>query len=168
MSVWVEINKFWIFLGIISSRSTWACELKYHTKADKAAWKQVTLHVSVWVEIQTRGLFRERLGVTLHVSVWVEIERSFFATISIRSRSTWACELKYNLRYRHMESGRHAPRERVSWNANSLPKLLAVICHAPRERVSWNLQGHATASNWNCHAPRERVSWNHVCAKSQL
>ena len=46
------------------------------------------------------------IQVTLHVSVWVEIQLSV--------KMSGAVE-------------RHAPRERVSWNANSLPKLLAVI-----------------------------------------
>ena len=33
----------------------------------------VTLHVSVWVEIDFSDAERQEHGVTLHVSVWVEI-----------------------------------------------------------------------------------------------
>ena len=76
----------------------------------------VTLHVSVWVEIngiygkgtekasrstwacelkyavceqEIKGYF-----VTLHVSVWVEIFELYVCRNGIGSRSTWACELK--------------------------------------------------------------------------
>ena len=60
-----------------------------------ASQKHVTLHVSVWVEmpmIIDKATFDE---VTLHVSVWVEISDILDATIFLKSRSTWACELKY-------------------------------------------------------------------------
>ena len=79
----------------------------------------VTLHVSVWVEIQkfvaNSWLFsshapRERVSwnvntifvifiypVTLHVSVWVEISlNAWERTKGAESRSTWACELKFD------------------------------------------------------------------------
>ena len=76
----------------------------------------VTLHVSVWVEINKGNLKadvekshapRERVswnkaigamdnngGVTLHVSVWVEIQPLPNLHRLSASRSTWACELK--------------------------------------------------------------------------
>ena len=76
----------------------------------------VTLHVSVWVEISKILKIPIHTGVTLHVSVWVEIRQSFRWKFHSESRSTWACELKFN---GNMVSGiyvRHAPRERVSWN----------------------------------------------------
>ena len=120
------------------SRSTWACELKLdtlhlfsrtkssHAPRERVSWNvddssidaytDVTLHVSVWVEIQDHQVSRLHFEVTLHVSVWVEIVRAFkemaddFVTLHVsvwveilflpvnfqyqQSRSTWACELK--------------------------------------------------------------------------
>ena len=54
--------------------------------------------------------------VTLHVSVWVEIPWNFIVTWSAKSRSTWACELKYFSERQKQDLFCHAPRERVSWN----------------------------------------------------
>ena len=56
----------------------------------------VTLHVSVWVEIHYRSPHNHQFQVTLHVSVWVEIDSTAIAYYSFTSRSTWACELKWN------------------------------------------------------------------------
>ena len=78
------------------SRSTWACELKCcfkslhiivccHAPRERVSWNRpknqsvinppVTLHVSVWVEIDG-GLSADISAVvTLHVSVWVEIRQ---------------------------------------------------------------------------------------------
>ena len=76
------------------SRSTWACELKYscylrnsyrfcHAPRERVSWNifyfkwcinlAVTLHVSVWVEIEIQARTCPYVLVTLHVSVWVEI-----------------------------------------------------------------------------------------------
>ena len=64
----------WISLMTpLRSRSTWACELK-----------------SFW----DRGI-EEDGNVTLHVSVWVEIATVALIILILKSsRSTWACELK--------------------------------------------------------------------------
>ena len=101
---------------VLSSRSTWACELKLavhalatspgcHAPRERVSWNLfhlkhcpiwlVTLHVSVWVEMPATLKMLISPGVTLHVSVWVEIKR----TIT-----------------RDLSTARHAPRERVSWN----------------------------------------------------
>ena len=97
VSVWVEINGVGKTSIIDRSRSTWACELKCpcgyphtplicHAPRERVSWNSastrcvttelhVTLHVSVWVEIE---LFMCCLGngiVTLHVSVWVEMKK---------------------------------------------------------------------------------------------
>ena len=121
------------------SRSTWACELKYscylrnsyrfcHAPRERVSWNifyfkwcinlAVTLHVSVWVEIEIQARTCPYVLVTLHVSVWVEIlimNGSAFSrcvtlhvsvwveikslkslTVTLKeSRSTWACELKF-------------------------------------------------------------------------
>ena len=55
------------------SRSTWACELKCIQIDFFSHSNVVTLHVSVWVEIQTRQDINREIRVTLHVSVWVEM-----------------------------------------------------------------------------------------------
>ena len=56
------------------SRSTWACELKLQVNLSRIykPW-QVTLHVSVWVEIPKPISAKYGQYVTLHVSVWVEM-----------------------------------------------------------------------------------------------
>ena len=67
------------------SRSTWACELKF-VKICKYGWGiPVTLHVSVWVEIDFEPYTTAQLYVTLHVSVWVEINKFciFLGIISV-------------------------------------------------------------------------------------
>ena len=142
VSVWVEIVSLPKYCFFILSRSTWACELKYrlsahrlpfqgHAPRERVSWnllfhlnqykKQVTLHVSVWVEISRSLIVKISLFVTLHVSVWVEITDKQFNSLSRRvtlhvsvwiemlklsivifkswSRSTWACELKFFSRY---------------------------------------------------------------------
>ena len=98
------------------SRSTWACELKFEMKDTEEEETEVTLHVSVWVEITEKNFFKTGTKVTLHVSVWVEISQIMYALLhhyvtlhvsvwveivnwkkvecTARSRSTWACELK--------------------------------------------------------------------------
>ena len=129
------------------SRSTWACELKFPAY-NTPTYCHVTLHVSVWVEISNIRAWPPARLVTLHVSVWVEIGRLSHSALRLSgSRSTWACELKFDgkgvknenvtsrstwaCELKCMSSGagacalsRHAPRERVSWN------YLAVFKHA--------------------------------------
>ena len=137
MSVWVEITLPLPPFFAWPSRSTWACELKFdksdsfindtsHAPRERVSWNlkieweqvqtEVTLHVSVWVEIvltvkplpfvASRSTWAcelklsaaySRIGalfVTLHVSVWVEILKMNWHIVNMTSRSTWACELK--------------------------------------------------------------------------
>ena len=105
-----------------SSRSTWACELK-------SAILFITILVS---------------NVTLHVSVWVEITFIFQMRVNLASRSTWACELKSPRTASPRCAAGHAPRERVSWNNSCRSERLVHRSHAPRERVSWNILCHAS------------------------
>ena len=164
-----------------ASRSTWACELKSeeerceddhsgHAPRERVSWNlkldptnveytvtlhvsvwveinqmlvsdylnSVTLHVSVWVEIDNAVPFLQAHYVTLHVSVWVEISNGRWDQENSVSRSTWACELKCEYASAVMLQGSHAPRERVSWNLPQLIRWVEATCHAPRERVSWN------------------------------
>ena len=151
---------------------------------DEQVMNFVTLHVSVWVEICKEFYKnfkypchapRERVSwnpprkirlrlseVTLHVSVWVEMLATTFPFSStLKSRSTWACELKcsHALVFRL----KHAVTLHVSvWveilSASSMRRL--GFCHAPRERVSWNCSHIVKIYVCFRHAPRERVSWN--------
>ena len=138
MSVWVEIRIF-----------GWS-----------SLYSAVTLHVSVWVEIHLILFFISFTYVTLHVSVWVEIWNMWQKNAVWKSRSTWACELKFVVTTRLLHLSCHAPRERVSWNDICLCDKGIDLCHAPRERVSWNLKPESLSETLECHAPRERVSWN--------
>ena len=63
-------------------------------KAQSVSLQEVTLHVSVWVEIAMQKVRCEMPDVTLHVSVWVEINNTYLRYLVTASRSTWACELK--------------------------------------------------------------------------
>ena len=163
VSVWVEIPFTHNNTIRPMSRSTWACELKYsvilkkhipmrsHAPRERVSWnaydlakgkfeESVTLHVSVWVEIHNTVCVHNRRGVTLHVSVWVEITNTLLEHIHITVTlhvSVWV-EIVFNCDFK-LVYYRHAPRERVSWNASSLIVQNASIRHAPRERVSWNI-----------------------------
>ena len=53
-STWAcELKCIFVIVGsqFIPSRSTWACELKFEMKDTEEEEAEVTLHVSVWVEI---------------------------------------------------------------------------------------------------------------------
>ena len=72
VSVWVEMKLPITLKSLSSSRSTWACELKYVNGGGRSVENYVTLHVSVWVEMY-----------------WI------YSRLTVKqSRSTWACELK--------------------------------------------------------------------------
>ncbi len=120
----------------------------------------VTLHVSVWVEISTRFQIAVRDFVTLHVSVWVEILVIRTSCKTAVSRSTWACELKYQTYLQNMRTFRHAPRERVSWNIQLSSKTL--VCIVTLHVSVWVeiLFAYCVCFSVWSHAPRERVSWN--------
>ena len=100
VSVWVEIPIKMADNTSVASRSTWACELKFsvdlssvepfgHAPRERVSWnfKLCLLFVGS--------------RVTLHVSVWVEIPDYSAGLRNHQSRSTWACELKYNSKYKH-------------------------------------------------------------------
>ena len=183
VSVWVEIAPNGFAAVRRWSRSTWACELKSrlsfkcgstsrHAPRERVSWNN------------RNRIFRGGKSVTLHVSVWVEMQNGLQASRIKKSRSTWACELKLFLSMRFSWYSRcHAPRERVSWNFRRYNIWQDTSSHAPRERVSWNIleekeknSSAGSRSTWACelkwhwymviivavcHAPRERVSWNH-------
>ena len=141
-----------------------------HAPRERVSWNR---------QLRQRGGNRE---VTLHVSVWVEIISKTFLSICFESRSTWACELKCRecshdkqlqasrstwaceLKFRRyniwQDTLSHAPRERVSWNEVGIVTPPLIFGHAPRERVSWNIYKIWEHFSRCGHAPRERVSWN--------
>ena len=151
-----------------------------NTESGWLRW-DVTLHVSVWVEMIDAVISLPENMVTLHVSVWVEIKS--FEYID-RDES-------------------HAPRERVSWNYMLLRhsfrhtvtlhvsvwvEILSFLfyvrfllsrstwacelkCVTPTawiyvavSRSTWacelKLSKKSAISSKTSHAPRERVSWN--------
>ena len=113
------------------SRSTWACELKW-TTLDLPQLEHVSR--STWAcELKLRSCLSRfsANSVTLHVSVWVEIDRLAAVSMLYSSRSTWACELKFWLSLYYFYGVRHAPRERVSWNGKdyNLGDTILVTLH---------------------------------------
>ena len=120
-----------------------------HAPRERVSWNrrylqteelsQVTLHVSVWVEMPLRDMMWTKRLVTLHVSVWVEIPLKLLVLLPPRSRSTWACELKFNVSPAIVKGN----VSRSTWACELKYLYLAIqntdIGHAPRERVSWNL-----------------------------
>ena len=92
----------------------------FSTKKSGKRTAKVTLHVSVWVEISVSEDGTVVANVTLHVSVWVEIFDKLYKATPDESRSTWACELKWQACIGCVRMPCHAPRERVSWNSKEL------------------------------------------------
>ena len=182
VSVWVEIADVTATYDGVTSRSTWACELKFTTSLYTAWRVRVTLHVSVWVEMNIAAtLVEERRSrstwacelkwcsagnhrvLTMSRSTWAcELKSLLLRLAALRSpsRSTWACELKCVTPTAWKYVAGHAPRERVSWNQKEGNAAQDTPCHAPRERVSWNINGEQGSAGTRSHAPRERVSWN--------
>ena len=184
VSVWVEMTFLLLLLTFLRrhaprERVSWNVLIRL-----KFAQRGVTLHVSVWVEMTNSNgkpfLFtghapRERVSWNNYCKIIVAVFCS--------SRSTWACELKSAILfktilvsnvtlhvsvwveifidfYSNFFALRHAPRERVSWNAHTSAQIILLCGHAPRERVSWNMIWQSAIPFIKCHAPRERVSWN--------
>ena len=150
-----------------------------HAPRERVSWNawyvmqirelQVTLHVSVWVEIKYI-LFDEFM--TRSRSTWAcELKLRVSCQIVGRasSRSTWACELKFNLFKVKSKSSRHAPRERVSWNFGDIHFIVKKFSHAPRERVSWNTMSNdilktrtMSRSTWACELKYIHGSCGHT------
>ena len=127
VSVWVEIIWKNIYKSFcITSRSTWACELK----CINMFWTQIT---------SPSHAPRERVS-------W-NLDCPFFLSAKNESRSTWACELKLRCMPIPLARQSHAPRERVSWNPWSPAPAPHGLRHAPRERVSWNWLKHSRLDN---------------------
>ena len=160
VSVWVEIRSMGFWRGLYKSRSTWACELKFcqlfpcqlwhgHAPRERVSWNAPPPSL---IDFLKRHAPRERVS-------WNSCpERQSGGQSS--SRSTWACELKFDITQSEVARWCHAPRERVSWNLPCRWAVKRICSHAPRERVSWNQMISKKYGSGLCHAPRERVSWN--------
>ena len=140
MSVWVEIKMPKKLKNTnFKSRSTWACELKLQEPIPLWNVWNVTLHVSVWVEIVFTRSFHSSEIVTLHVSVWVEIyprkwhENGAFVTLHV---SVWVEMDVLRWRVAYDQVTLHVSVWVEIWQRGKTLKIS--ICHAPRERVSWN------------------------------
>ena len=138
MSVWVEISSTVSSVSSVSSRSTWACELKCtgcftftlwirHAPRERVSWNELTNSEAYdvishaprervsWNVSPTKGL----LIIAKSRSTWaceLKYPMRKVQRISSTSRSTWACELKCHNTDPSALTERHAPRERVSWN----------------------------------------------------
>ena len=142
------------------SRSTWACELKWQN--------------SQFLTVNTCHAPRERVSwncakcsrrwkwpVTLHVSVWVEICEHGKRYWQKRSRSTWACELKYRiihlLKFRLFVTLHVSVWVEIVWMLKNRKTVFS-------SRSTWacelKLYLYYIGKILYCHAPRERVSWN--------
>ena len=118
VSVWVEmsIQPSTIF-AVSSSRSTWACELKWCSTFAK---KSNIRSRSTWAcELKLKSIL-----TAIKYSCHAPRERVSWNLQGHATASNWNC---------------HAPRERVSWNLFYCSTLDFLFRHAPRERVSWNI-----------------------------
>ena len=152
--------------------------VSWNPQNTESGWlRWVTLHVSVWVEMETPPAIICVVFVTLHVSVWVEMRvgigdwRIPNVTLHV---SVWV-EIKAE-REKLLKRIGHAPRERVSWNFSdrgcrgSPPVTLHVsvwveICGIWKEkpwrtsRSTWACElKFCTTSNWPT-AARSRSTW---------
>ena len=167
--------------------------LQRHAPRERVSWNEkfptietifdVTLHVSVWVEICELYVCRNGAGVTLHVSVWVEIHHSVLLFYRHTSRSTWACELKcaWEPFPRWPIPSRSTWACELKWFLSFYPHQSDIVTLHVSVWVEMlefeNVKKiKASRSTWACelkftppqiqdtqsrHAPRERVSWNH-------
>ena len=103
--------------------------LPCHAPRERVSWNVVTVCKLLFLRSHAP---RER--VSWNTLLWI---RTFWDT---QSRSTWACELKFNCSFVKPLAKCHAPRERVSWNFSNNICSFAPFRHAPRERVSWNVK----------------------------
>mgnify|MGYP006972940553 CR=1 FL=1 len=159
VSVWVEIAPNGFAAVRRWSRSTWACELKYlvsclfflscrHAPRERVSWNN------------RNRIFRGGKSVTLHVSVWVEMQNGLQASRIKKSRSTWACELKWQKLRKNLQR----KRSRSTWACELKFTPFNRLQRGSLSRSTWACELKCLSPAWvavaKCHAPRERVSWN--------
>ena len=144
----------------------------------------VTLHVSVWVEmLPFNGNIVSGI-VTLHVSVWVEIQNDVKIGKNVqshaprervswiwnrrsnlqkykKSRSTWACELKF------WDTQLAKSRSTVTLHVSVWVEIFKTGSKGESRAVTLHVSVWVEICTFPCvkrktlgHAPRERVSWN--------
>ena len=142
-----------------------------HAPRERVSWngtfwfgttpEQVTLHVSVWVEMIKLSLMR--MKTTKSRSTWAcELKSTFKRHLqrADTSRSTWACELKYDRRgWWHSFA-----KSRSTWACELKFPYSFQISLLLMSRSTWACElKYSFSKNHkreNGHAPRERVSWN--------
>ena len=140
MSVWVEIH--------------WICKIKFtirrHAPRERVSWNLI------------HSFFFLNLIVTLHVSVWVEIKNSCNYSSIWRSRSTWACELKYKMMLKLAKTC----KSRSTWACELKLRSFIPMNIYQSSRSTWacelKLSSLCQMIYLKRHAPRERVSWNAI------
>ena len=183
VSVWVEIVPQPHSVMLVASRSTWACELKLpffnaleivtsHAPRERVSWNDPYLYQ---IADEMRHAPRERVS-------WNNDCRQIFNQ-RVRSRSTWACELKWWL------SKRIPDRICVTLHVSVWVEIVRVSLYALSRYVTLHVsvwvemlfqifraQGTSVTLHVSVwveilffvsvtrlflgHAPRERVSWN--------
>ena len=145
-----------------------------HAPRERVSWNMsnygsypevlVTLHVSVWVEICFLPVIHSCTNVTLHVSVWVEICIWYWNVLILRSRSTWACELKWScLQFsHHLKWSRSTwacelKLHLTSWSLNKLPVTLHVSVWVEISKIL-KIPIHTwSRSTWACELKFDNV-----------
>ena len=117
MSVWVEMSKWCKEDFDTSSRSTWACELKFLTMPKKTTIRKSR---STWA---------------CELKSFCSVKLESLSGHAPHERVSWNVERWWY----HEQSKSHAPHERVSWNCCQQEMQFQLPRHAPHERVSWNL-----------------------------
>ena len=96
--LWVEIVLLFNKKSLVSSASSWGCELKWLKKGQRTGLWIVSLFVRLWVEMHKNTSIKPYKYVSLFVRLWVEIN------IGNLCLNTGSCQ---------------PLREAVSWNTRS-------------------------------------------------
>ena len=183
VSVWVEMCiyvcvQIFVLCHAPRERVSWNICVVYmcfcqnrHAPRERVSWNVIIISYNFYWYCHAP---RERVSWNAFAGLW-SLQNS-------QSRSTWACELKFNPTIYIPHIGKvtlHVsvwveisnlldqvmPKmSRSTWACELKSKLAKEsdfnICHAPRERVSWNYRKSDNRTFGQGHAPRERVSWN--------
>ena len=128
-------EKHWESCGK-GSRSTWACELKSLFPPVKKKGIDVTLHVSVWVEIfETVITLCDAISHAPRERVSWNLEWFHWSCDSLPSRSTWACELKLSIR---------------AWSAFRVWSRSTWACELKLSLEYNPIENYSSRSTWAC------------------
>ena len=165
--MWVEISNTIVSSNLISSSSSWGCELKCCWPSWSDIRRKVILLVRMWVEIEILILYFHRiLRHPPREDVSWNNSPSVCVSEPPTSSSSWGCELKY--------------LEPMIW-AIRITVILLVRMWVEIDKNLRNGVMAASSSSWGCelkypvfvcvgragcHPPREDVSWNNENAPS--